>query len=211
MPVCVGNSWRHILSCRGSYILQYWWTVFVPSNPTPFSAKLINSVGFYGNIVLNCFSSTTVGRIYRFFFETANFEWLFPGFQHSLWKCSSTENLYSLKSWMWSAVIVCAVRWPISNALLNDIWLTCSNYWFRLIQLFGSHFDLYQSLNRLPIWNSQNCSMSPLAFVVVPLQDHWWGFISRNYAVLPIFFLMNVFTALKGTHFWHKHRALWSS
>ena len=31
--------------------------------------------------------------------------------------------------------------------------------------LFGPHFDLYQSLNRLPIWNSQNCSMFPLAFV----------------------------------------------
>ena len=26
-------------------------------------------------------------------------------------------------------------------------------------------FILYQSLNRLPVWNSQNCSMFPLAFV----------------------------------------------
>ena len=28
------------------------------------------------------------------------------------------------------------------------------------------------------------------------------GFISRNYVVWPIFFLMNVFIALKGMHFW---------
>ena len=57
-------------------------------------------------------------------------------------------------------------------------------------------------MNRLPIWNSQNCSMFPLAFVAGSLQGHWWGFISRNYVVWPIFFLMNVFIALKGTHFW---------
>ena len=58
------------------------------------------------------------------------------------------------------------------------------------------------SLNRLPIWNSQNCSMFPLAFVAGWLQGHWWGFISRNYVVWPTFLLMNVFIALKGSHFW---------
>ena len=68
--------------------------------------------------------------------------------------------------------------------------------------LFGPQFDLYQSLNRLPIWNSQNCSMFPLAFVAGWLQGHWWGFISRNYVVWPTFFLTNVFIALKGSHFW---------
>ena len=61
---------------------------------------------------------------------------------------------------------------------------------------------LYQSLNRLPIWNWQNCSMFPLAFVAGWLQGHWWGFISRNYVVWPTFLLMNVFIALKGSHFW---------
>ena len=55
---------------------------------------------------------------------------------------------------------------------------------------------------RLPIWNSQNCSMFPLAFVAGWLQGHWWGFISRNYVVWPTFLLMNVFIALKGSHFW---------
>ena len=50
--------------------------------------------------------------------------------------------------------------------------------------------------------NSQNCSMFLLAFVAWWLQGHWWGFISRNYIVWPIFFLMNVFIVLKGTHFW---------
>ena len=54
----------------------------------------------------------------------------------------------------------------------------------------------------LPIWNSQNCSMFPLAFVAGWLQGHWWSFISRNYVVWPTFFLMNVFIALKGSHFW---------
>ena len=41
----------------------------------------------------------------------------------------------------------------------------------------------------------------PLAFVAGSLQGHWWGFVSWNYVVRPIFFLMNVFIALKGTHF----------
>ena len=63
-------------------------------------------------------------------------------------------------------------------------------------------FDLYQSLNRLPILNSQNCSMFPLAFVAGWLQDHWWGFVGWNYVVWPTFLLMNVFIALKGSHFW---------
>ena len=52
-----------------------------------------------------------------------------------------------------------------------------------------------------------NCSqvwhhMFPVAFVAGWLQGHWWGFISRNYVVWPTFFLMNVFIALKGSHFW---------
>ena len=49
---------------------------------------------------------------------------------------------------------------------------------------------------------SRSCSMFPLAFVAGWLQGHWWGFISRNYVVWPTFLLMNVFTALKGSHFW---------
>ena len=47
----------------------------------------------------------------------------------------------------------------------------------------------------------KNCSMFPLAFIAGSLQGHWWGFISWNYVVWPIFFLMNVFIALKRTHF----------
>ena len=49
---------------------------------------------------------------------------------------------------------------------------------------------------------SQNCSMFPLAFIAGWLQGHWWGFISWNYVVWPTFLLMNVFIALKGSHFW---------
>ena len=59
----------------------------------------------------------------------------------------------------------------------------------------------FESLNRLPVWNSQKCSIFPLVFVAGYLQGHWWSFISRNYVVWPNFFLMNVFIALKGTHF----------
>ena len=44
--------------------------------------------------------------------------------------------------------------------------------------------------------------MFPLAFVAGWLQGHWWGFISRNYVVWPIFIFTNVFIALKGSHFW---------
>ena len=44
--------------------------------------------------------------------------------------------------------------------------------------------------------------MFPLAFVAGWLQGPWWGFISRNYVVWSTFFLMNVFIALKGSHFW---------
>ena len=62
-------------------------------------------------------------------FETAKntkvFECFFTGFQHSLWKFSATGYLYSLKSWLWLVAVECVVRWPISKALLNDIWLTC--------------------------------------------------------------------------------------
>ena len=36
----------------------------------------------------------------------------------------------------------------------------------------------------------------------VKLQGHWWGFISQNYVVWPTFLLMNVFIALKRSHFW---------
>ena len=68
-------------------------------------------------------------------------------------------------------------------------------------KIIWTPFSFISVLNRLPIWNSQNCSMFPRAFVAGSLQDHWWGFISRNYVVWPIFFLMNVFIALKGTHF----------
>ena len=91
-------------------------------------------------------------------FETAKnikaFEGFFIGFQRSLWKFSITGNLYSLKSWLWLAVVACVVRWPISNALLSDIWLACFtrmynwNYWHKhrgfIVNLILGHFDLSQ-------------------------------------------------------------------
>ena len=52
------------------------------------------------------------------------------------------------------------------------------------------------------LFEIRKIAMLPLAFVAESLQGHWWGFISRNYIVWPIFFLMNVSIALKETHFW---------
>ena len=83
----------------------------------------------------------------------------------------------------------------------------CISSWSLLIFLLFIYLDpiliyISRCLNRLPVWNSQNCSMFPLAFVARWLQGHWWGFISRNYVVWPTFLLMNVFIALKGSHFW---------
>ena len=75
-------------------------------------------------------------------------------------------------------------------------------FFFFFFFLFGPHFDLYQSLNRLPVWGPQNCGVFLPAFVAGWLQGHWWGFISRNYVVWPTFLLVNVFIALKGSHFW---------
>ena len=64
-----------------------------------------------------------------------------------------------------------------NNSLQRDTvsyWLKfvqkCSNWrwWVAILDLI----DLYQSLNRLLICNSQNCSMFPLAFVAGSLQGH---------------------------------------
>ena len=96
---------------------------------------------------------------------------------------------------------------PLRSAIifweLRNKWLVKTHILDRCLFIwFGPHFDLYQSLNHLPIWNLWNCSMFPLAFIAGWLQGHWWGFISRNYVVWPTFLLMNVFIALKGSHFW---------
>ena len=70
------------------------------------------------------------------------------------------------------------------------------------------HLNMLREIG-LPIWNSQNRSMFPLAFDAGWLQGHWWGFISRNYVVWPTFLLMNVFIALKGSHFWFLFYKVW--
>ena len=66
----------------------------------------------------------TIGICFETAKNTKVFECFFTGFQHSLWKVSATGYLYFLKSWLWLAAVACVVCWPISNALLNDIWLT---------------------------------------------------------------------------------------
>ena len=67
----------------------------------------------------------TIGICFETAKKTKAFECFLTGFQHSLWQFSTNGNLYLLKSWLWLAAVACVVRWPISKALLNDIWLTC--------------------------------------------------------------------------------------
>ena len=60
-------------------------------------------------------------------------------------------------------------------------------------------------LNTTPMGSSFRKSVTITNWMLnlqVSLHGHWCGFISRNYVVWPIFLLMNVFIALKGTHFW---------
>ena len=52
------------------------------------------------------------------------------------------------------------------------------------------------------LFEIRKIAVFPLAFIAGWLQGHWWGFISWNYVVWPTFLLMNVFIALKGSHFW---------
>ena len=62
---------------------------------------------------------------------------------------------------------------------------------------------------QLSVTGERMCSMFPLAFVALWLQGHWWGFISRNYVVWSTFLLMNVFIALKGSHYWFLFYLIW--
>ena len=99
--------------------------------------NLVAVICFRGHVsTLNCICMAIISARPRsaeytlgIFFETAKntkaFECFFTGFQHSLWKFSTTGNLYSLKAWLWLAAVVCVVSWPISNVFLNDIWLIC--------------------------------------------------------------------------------------
>ena len=79
---------------------------------------------------------------------------------------------------------------------------------------FG-HFKLVSKISRklcelmawnLISWYSAVAYVTKICFrsfrLLIRVQGHWWGFISRNYVVWPIFLLMNVFIALKGSHFW---------
>ena len=105
--------------------------------------------------------------------------------------CSSWATLWLL--YLSPGLVTCLGKpWPMSNE--NTLQCFCT-FWCGPI-------TTNQSLNRLPVWGSRGCSMFPLAFVAGWVQGRWWGFISRGYVVWPTFLLMNVFIALKGSHFW---------
>ena len=58
-------------------------------------------------------------------------------------------------------------------------------------------FSTYLSVSPWQQWTCKQMFEHSLG----SLQGHWWGFISRNYIVWPIFFLMNVFLLLKDLFF----------
>ena len=86
------------------------------------------------------------------------------------------------------------------------------NDWFR--RIFYSVLDIFifyylnPILINISLWIDCLFEIRKIAvcFLWLPLpghlQGHWWGFSSRNYVVWPIFFLMNVFIALKRTFFY---------
>ena len=72
----------------------------------------------------------------------------------------------------------------------------------RQVFIYLDTISIYISLRIDCLFEIRKIAVFPLAFIAGWLQGHWWGFISRNYVVQPTFLLMNVFIALKGSHFW---------
>ena len=72
----------------------------------------------------------------------------------------------------------------------------------RQVFIYLDTISIYISLRINCLLEIRKIAVFPLAFIAEWLQGHWWGFISRNYVVWPTFLLMNVFIALKGSHFW---------
>ena len=72
----------------------------------------------------------------------------------------------------------------------------------RQVFIYLDHILIYISLWIDCLFEIRKIAEFPLAFIAGGLQGHWRGFISRNYVVWPTFLLMNVFIALKGSHFW---------
>ena len=86
---------------------------------------------------------------------------------------------------------------PLRSAI---IFWEIRNKW--LVFIYLDPILIYISLWIDCLFEICKIAVFPLAFVAGWLQGHWWGFISRNYVVWPTFHLMNVFIALKGSHFW---------
>ena len=85
-------------------------------------------------------------------------------------KFSTTGNLYWLKSWLWLAAVACVVHWPISNALLNDIWLT------RFTRMYNwNYWHKHRVLGRL----AQMVKASTKTTNYKPL-SRWYEFDSRQ-------------------------------
>ena len=78
----------------------------------------------------------------------------------------------------------------------------------RQVFIYLGSILIYISLWIDCLFEIRKIAVFPLAFIAGWLQGHWWGLISRNYVVWPTFLLMNVFIALKGSHFWFLLEAL---
>ena len=86
------------------------------------------------------------------------------------------------------------IFWEIRNKWLDS--------YSRQVFIYLDPILIYISLWIDCLFEIRKIAVFPLAFIAGWLQGHWWGFISRNYVVWPTFLLMNVFIALKGSHFW---------
>ena len=108
-----------------------------------------------------------------------------------------------------SAIIFWEIRnkWLVYTHILDRVLFIWTPFWFMSVFDMGSDCISSWSLLIFLLWidclfETRKIAVFPLAFVAGWLQGHWWGFISWNYVVWPTFFLMNVFIALKGSHFW---------
>ena len=80
--------------------------------------------------------------------------------------------------------------------------MICLDSYSRQVFIYLDPIFIYINLWIDCLLEIRKIAVFPLAYIAGWLQGHWWGFISWNYVVWPTFLLMNVFIALKGSHFW---------
>ena len=98
--------------------------------------------------------------------------------------------------------VLCINCQSIQSAEKRARFLIGLDSYSRQVFIYLDPILIYISLWIDCLFEIRKIAVFPLAFIAGWFQCHWWGFISRNYVVWPTFLLMNVFIALKGSHFW---------